>query len=451
MRAKKAALGGLLGIAPLLTPIGSTMAQEGLNASLTIGERLRNVSEEGFTTPQNEGTSAVTTLGFSLLSETVSQTLSLDLGTDIPIYADDNDNFNSSFVLEDPFARLAYTLDNRNSLLALTTSYRRSDVGTSNFFDETLDEDVVTGGGKRELSSARFALTLGREAPVTTDLSYTYLRSTFDQADPSTSDSTTNTLNGRVTFQLSPVASTFVFADWSEQDQDLATQSDRTTSSAGLGASYDISPVTRVTAQVSYDRDEDATRTNDGIGFQFGLRRDVSRGSIDFDASGTETINGLRQTVSVGRSYNLQRGSIFFSLGAVKEESAPVEPLANLRLSLDLTDTSRFNIGLNQSADVDDEDFNTIRTRLNVNYDLDINSLSFLSASLQLANDNRTGNGGGDDSRAVLASLTYNREITRDWDLVSGISYESDQNANSSDTKTRTVFVGIEKTFDFRP
>lgn len=447
MRAKRIILSGLASAAPLLILIDSTRADPGLSASLTLGERLRHVEKDGFSRPQDEGTSAVTTFDFSLDSETAGETFSLDLGADIPLFFDDNDN--SSSTLEDPFARLDYTRENRSTLLSFSTSYRESDVGESNFLDETVDDNVVTGGGTRELLSGRVALTLGRESPVRTDLSYSYLRSTFEDADPDQSDSTTNTVAARVTFRLNPVASAFVFADWRDEDRDLASQSDRTTSALGIGTTYDISARSRVTAQLSYDRDEDDTDSNEGLGFQFGATRAVSTGTYSVDLSGTETIDGFRQQVSGGRSYNLARGSFSFSLGAVKDEGTSVEPLANLQLALQLTEISRFNLGLSQSPDFDDNDDSVIRTRLNVGYNLDINAVSSLSADFQVAEDDRFGTNAG-DSRSILASLSYNRALTRDWDLVGGISYESDQNENRADTNTSTVFLGVERTFDFR-
>lgn len=450
MQVKKAGMVGILIAVPVVIPISRTMAEESLRATFTIGERLRSVSEQGFASPQNEGTSLVTTLGFGLSAENNNQIFSLNLGTDVPVYLDDNDNLNSSFLFEDPFAQLNYSLQNRSSLLSFNSSYRRSDVTSSNFFDETLDEDVVIGGGKREIYSVGTSLTLGQEQPVTTDLRYNFLRSEFDQADPNQSDSTTQSVNGRVSFRITPLASIFVFGDLRQEDRDLATQSDRTTTSAGIGADYSISAVTSVTAQVSYDKDESDTVQNDGTGFMFGVDRDVPTGTYSFDVSGTETINGFRQQASVGRSYDLQRGSIVFSLGALREENTSIEPLANLSLNLALTDTSRINIGLSQRPGFDDNDVNVIRTRLSAGYDYEINSLSSLSVDFQLANDNRFGTSANDSSSA-LASLSYNRAVSRDWDLVSGFSYETDRNDNQADQNTSTVFLGLEKTFDFRP
>jgi hypothetical protein len=444
---------GLIGIviaAPLAVPITGLLAQEGKQASFTIGERLRYVNEEGFSTPQNEGFSLVTTLAYAYQVQNANQTFTFDTGTSVPLYAQDNNNFNSTFVLEDPFARVGYILENRTSALAFNASYRRSDVGLSNFFDETIDEDVVTGGGKRDIYATGVRLTFGRETPVSTQLGYAYLRSEFTDADPSLDDSTTQIIDGRVDFRLSPVASVFVFADWREEDRDRLINPTRTTTSYGIGTTYALSSVTDVTARLSYDTDEDDLTSNEGLGFGFGLARAVSDGTWRLDASGTETIDGFRQQISGGRSYDLKTGGFGYTIGAVKDEGTSIEPLVNLFWNQEISDTSRFNVILGQNPSFDDDDNSVIRTRLAIGYQYDINSISSLSADFRVANDNRFGSD-ATDSRSAIASLSYNRAVGGNWDLVSGISYETEQRDNRQDLNTSTIFVGIERTFDFRP
>lgn len=455
MQAKKTVLVGTLVALPVLIPVGRSMAEEGLRGTLTIGERLRSVSESGFPTPEDEGTSAVTTLNFGLTSENANQQLTLGLSTNIPYFFEDDDTLNSGNTLEDPAARLGYSIENRSSRLTFDTSYRRTDVGTSTFFDETIDQDVVSGAGTRTFVSARTGLTLGEDGPVTATLSHDYLRSTYsDTADPTLSDSTTHSLNGRLSFRVTPVASAFVFANWREQDQELATASDSTTQSIGIGGSYEISPVTSVSAQLSYDEDERVnsitSSSASGIGYLFGLRRATSNGAYTFDFSSTETTNGERQEASVGRSLDLKRGSIAFTLGMSRTGDSSFEPLANLDLNYDISETSNISASLSQVSDIDDDDQNTIQTRLNVSYNYEINALSSLSAGLRIANDNELGVGSV-DARTISANLSYTREVGQDWGLVSGIQYETEQNDNRADRNTRTVFVGLEKTFNFRP
>lgn len=450
MQAKTKGLIGILIAAPLSVPFTGLLAQEGRQASLTVGERLRYVNEEGFINPQNEGFSLVTTLDYTYRSETPSDTLTFDLGTAIPLYAEDNNNFNSTFVFEDPYARIGYIRENRASALAFNASVRRTDVGLSNFFDETIDEDVVVGGGKRELYAAGVRLTFGRETPVQTQLGYSYLDSKFIDAAPQNVDTTTQTIDGRVDFRLSSVATVFAFAAWREEDRDRALNPTRTTTSYGLGTNYILSSVTDATFQLSYDTDEDGLTRNEGLGFRFGIGRARPNGTLRLDVSGVETIDGFRQEASVGRSYDLKAGGFGFTLGAVKDEGTSVEPLLNLFWNRDINETSRIDVALGQEPDFDNLDRSVIRTRLSIAYRYDINSISSLSANFQVANDNRFGTD-ANDTRSAIASLSYTRDVGQDWDLVSGISYETEQRNIGNDLTTSTVFVGLERRFDFRP
>ncbi|MBW4710769.1 hypothetical protein KX928_23510 [Roseobacter sp. YSTF-M11] len=452
MQAKKAVLVGTLVAVPVLTPIGRPLAEEALRATLKVGERIEHVSESGFTRPRDDGTRAITQLDFGLTSETSNQRLSLSLGTGIAL---DFSNTSDRDTLDDPSANLTYAIENRSTVLTFDTSYRRADVGESNFFDELANENVVVDEGTRTTVSARTGLILGQDGPVTGDFDYFYLRSTFsDTIDPSRSDETVNSLNGRVTFRLSPVASAFVFANWRERDQDLATASDRTTQAIGIGGSYDISSVTSVNAQISYDEDETVSSiqstSTDGLGYSLGLTRVVPNGSYDVNFSSTETVNGARHQATVGRSLDLKRGLLSFSVGVVDFEGASTEPLANLGLNYELTATSQFNVNLSQTPTINNDDSSTINTRLNIDYRQDLNALSYLSAGLLVASSNEVGPGAVDDS-VIEASLTYGRAVGDDWDLISGISYETDRSDNRADRNTRTIFIGLEKTFDFRP
>lgn len=454
MQIKKTAVLGSIITGGLLFPVVQPLAQEGIRATLELGQRIETVEESGFTTPQDEGTRTLTTIDFGLTSETSNQRLDLSLNTAIAVELGSNDS--TTDTVDDPSARLSYDVENRNSQLSFYTAYRRGDVGASNFFDELLGENVIVDGGKRTTFSVGSDLSFGRESPVTTTLGYAYLRSTFsDLPDSSTqSDSTTNRVEARVTFRLSPVASVFVFGRWRENDQDLATAVDQTTQSFGIGSEYDISPVTRITAQVSYDREDSessiSSNSNSGSGFALGITRTAPRGIYSADLSQEQTINGAQYQLLFGRSIELQRGDLRFSLGGVKRDGLSADPLANLSLSYELTPLSNINITLDQRASVDDNDVSTINSRLNVNYNYTLNALSSLSAGLQIA-EVRASDIDGSDESDITASLTYRRELGADWDLISGLRYESSRSENAEDRDTSTLFVGLAKTFDFRP
>ena len=450
MQVEKAVLAGLLLAVPAVLPVSQTFAQDGVRGSLTLGETLRSVTETGPGINENEGTSLVTELGFRLSSETPQDQLLFTFSTLVPLYADDNDSLNSDFFFEDPTARLLYTRESRSSLFTFSGSYRQTDVGTSSFFDETSDQDVVTGGGRRTLASVRSGITLGRDAPITFDGSYRFLDSSYEDAAPSLLDSQTQSIDTELSFRLSPVASAFVFADWEEENEDGG--SDRTTTSVGVGARYSISARTDVSASLFLDNDEiinsDNDRDEDGLGARFSVNHAVPNGSWRVGMSSRQTIDGTRNGLSLGRQMLILPGSLDFSLGVSRTGDEDIEPLANVTLNMALTDTSNLVASLRQSVDSDNDGNNTVRTRLNMSYSYDINSLSSLSGNFLLASDNRPSVTGGDETTYQIG-LRYRHDLGQDWDLISGISFENEQNESSADRITRTIFVGVERTFDF--
>lgn len=445
MQVRQAELIGGLCIALTILPVSYSFAD--VESRLTLGERLRSVSESGFATPQNEGTSLVTTLDYQLRSQTKSDTLQFNLSTDIPLFLENNDNQASEYTFEDPSTRLIYTRDNKNSLLSFDGRARSTDVNRSNFFDETIGEDVVFGDGRRDLLSFRTNLVLGRDAPVSTELGYSFLKSDFRDAGPELSDSITQNADAQVSFRLSGVATSFVFAEWRDEDRDDPQQTDRTTRRAGLGASYDISALTQVTGRIAYEEDNASTES-DGIGYSLSILRVAPNGDYSLDASSEVTVDGRRNNLSLGRNLLIPRGSVGFSLGVSKTESEDIEPLVNLRLAYAASERSSINANVQQFADINDNDRTTIRTRIRVDYGYEINSISSLSAGLSLVNDSGPSSS---DATAARIELGYNYALGQEWNLVSGISYEIDSEDARSDQKTREIFIGLQRSFDFRP
>jgi len=47
--------------------------------------------------------------------------------------------------------------------------------------------------------------------------------------------------------------------------------------------------------------------------------------------------------------------------------------------------------------------------------------------------------------------VTYRYDVGSDWDLVTGYEYSSVRTDGQEDRDTSTLFLGIERSFDFRP
>lgn len=439
---------GVLTCIPVAIPF-TGWAEEGIRATLGVSSRLESVEKEGFTTPQDEeGLRFSTRLNFGLSSETRFQQFDLSFGTSLV------QNFSESeFDNEDPSVRLNYRLENRNAVLSFGSFYNRTDVDQANFILEE-GEDIEVGDGDRTVRGFNTALTVGRDGPVQLDFSQRYSRSTFSNTvDPDLSDSTRENYSARATFRINPVLSANIFATRDTVERDNPDDNDQEDESYGIGASYEINPVLSVSGQLSYDRSESTSttsRNSDGLGYSLDVSRALSRGALTAGFSGTETINGTRYQIRAGRSLDLPRGSIFVSVGATKTDGTSVQPLVNLGVEYALTELSQISVDVSQSSTVNQDDDESIRTRLGIRYTHTLSDISSLSAGAQLASSNGVEDDGVDRS-SLSADLTYRRAVGADWDMVTGYSYSTSQRDGQEDRNTSTLFLGLEKTFDFRP
>ena len=251
------------------------------------------------------------------------------------------------------------------------------------------------------------------------------------------------------------MASVNVFASHKEVDAETVGANDRTTRRAGIGGSYDISPTLTATAEISYDKietnDNAGTITStDGIGYSLGLTRELGNGALNFNFSENETVNGKHRQASIGRKTTFKRGTLSYSLGVTKTDGLSIQPLANLDVDYELDKNSSLKVTLSQESTVNDDDETTINSRLGLTYARKLNALSSLTAGLQVI-DRNTFTTGGEDQTSVRLNLSHRYDVGGDRDLVSGYSYTKTKRDTQSNRKTSTLFIGLEKAFDFRP
>ena len=417
---------------------------------MDFSQRLEYVEEEGVDVDSDEGFRSITGLAFGLTSETQSQRLSFNASTNLALsLSGDSD---SEF--EDTLLSLDYARASRNSELTFGVSYRRDEVDDLVFDAGLLDDDLTTGDGTREIFGFSSGLVLGREGPITATFTQAFERSHFsDVDDPSLNDSETRAVTGRLSFQASPVLSTDAFFSWRELDEDGLTAIDRTTRRFGVGVGYDISPATSLAAAVFYDDTESRGATvteTSGIGYSLALANARPNGEIRLRFEQEETINGTRREGLIGRSYTLRRGTLSFDVGLTRTDGFSTETLANVAWDFALDPLSNIRLELDQTAAVNDDDSEVVNTRFDLSYTRDITSLSAISAGIELADENVIGTSIGDE-QSVRFDLTHRYEMTRDWDLVSGFEYSSIDDEGSERRERSMLFVGVERSFGFRP
>ena len=394
-----------------------------------------------------------TILGFGLESVTKVQRFALDLGTDIEEGREDQ----SSVDVTNSFANLSYDRNTRNALIGLDLSYRESDTD-SDFFDDDFDLDgnvINQDSGTRETYRYGLEWAVGREAPIGASVNLNYSEINYsDTTDPDRTDQSDTDIRGQVDFRITPLITTNLTGRYSDFDAQ-GNGTNRETTGFGAGVVLDISRIYSADVSLSYDRIErtgDETGTDEGISIDTGLTRAMPNGSIGlrFRSDLETNDNGRRSFLSVEREMELPRGALSYSIGLTGAgDIIGTDPL----LSLDYTESLRtgsLSIGLAQNVNTDNDNNEEINTTFSVGYDQPINRLSGFGVNFAFRDRNELGDTPNDGQRIDL-SLSYRHDLTRDWGLVSGISHASSTEDNDDDRRRTTIFVGVQRSFNWTP
>ncbi len=422
----------------------------GLNVTLDVIQRLENIEEDGFTGTDGAGFRSLTTLGFGLSSVTRSQSLELALssGLAVPFEGDGDAAF------EDNLAAVEYSRSSRDSELTFGARYRRDSVDDLAFDASFEDDDIVTGVGEREVLTLTSGLIVGREARVTGTFAHTYETSDyFDTLDPTLTDSETQVVDARVSFQLTRTLTVDVFGVWRDEDESGVDATDRVTTEIGTGASYRIDPVTILAGEISFSEEESDGATpldTEGWNYALSATRERPNGEVFVEYIQEDALTGTRRQLIAGQDLTLQRGTVAYSLGVTETDGFDPQLLASLALAYDLDRNGTASIVLSQEGTVNGDDEEVVNSRLNISYVRELSSVSELAASFDLVDENVL-DAAGDDERSFSFDVTYDYELTRDWGLTSGYEYTLVRLDGTEDRSRSTVFLGLQRSFAYRP
>ena len=426
----------------------------GMQATFDITQRLEFSDNPGLDADGDSDFYGRTVLGFGLQSITKVQSFAFNLGTDIEEFQDDNDD---DIDITNSFATLNYTRNTRNALFGLNLSYRESDTD-SEFFDDDIDQDggiITQDDGTLVSFGYGLRAAVGQEAPIGASFDWNYNELEYkDTSDPDLNDSTRNNFSGQVDFALSPRISTSLVGTYDDFDTEDPTGTDRESKGLGLDTSLEVSPILTADIGLSYDRIErtgGTNRTDEGVSGSIGLTRALSNGSIgiSYESDVFANDDGRRSFFSVSRDMELPRGALSFSLGATGSDALGTDPLVEADYRHDLP-TGLITLGLSQRVVVDEDDNEEINTSLRAAFDQEINAVSGYGINFAFF-DRNVLDDAGDDGQRYDIGLTYRHELTRDWGLVSGISYTHTSEDNDDDRDRTTVFIGLQRSFDWTP
>ncbi len=441
-------------------PLVSAWAQEsGLEITATIKETLRSSDNlERIANPSGRSTIAQTDLTFGLTSETQTQQLAAQFGGTIEAgyFADRDDNdpdFSQSFF------NLNYAREVQSALLSFDAVYRKSDVRDTDFASDFDDRDLIVDQGELASYGLSFGLETGRDAPfgLTFDVALRE-RNYSNTTDEDLFDSETQSYDFAARFDLSQTATLRALAEYSEYDAQDSEDTLRESTSFGFGLGYEISPSLRFNGQITHDRTEttetlSGTRrqtVDQGPSYEFGLTLDRPNGTIGTRYNSIVRSTGRRSTFWLDRTLDLPRGGLEVSLGVTESDDTSSRAIGNLAYSHELP-SGAFTANLSQSATTRNEDNDeAVRTSLTLGYDHQITAISRIGASANFADLNVISGTGNDTERSTFA-ITYSREVTRDWDLTTGFEHSYSKEDTQSNRTSNTVFLGLERSFSFRP
>ncbi|WP_299850497.1 hypothetical protein [uncultured Roseovarius sp.] len=410
--------------------------------------------EEGNTTL------STTSLTFGLTTETHNQSLSVLAGAklragEIPSGSD----IETGFV--EPRISFSYMREAANSVLDLDGSYRQSDISFQPAVSDFADDDGVIvlppdfedleGSGTRRNYNLNASLEIGREAP----LGFVFTASTsgisYDQQTAALSDIERYSAGIRSNFRFSDVTTAFAVFNYDHYEADDIQSTERNTNAVEVGVAQELSERFRFEAAIGFSETEETLfrvldTTTSGVTGRATLSYDMPNGVITGNYATTRDQDGARHNVSVGRSYELPRGEIAVSVGATSKDSGDPALIGSVDYMQDLA-TGNFKVGINRNVSISNEDEERITTTAVMGYNHDINNIS--SLGLDFSYGLSEGNSTADETLRTDVSASYNRDVTEDWKISTGVSYRVRDQDTSGKSDSTSIFVTLKREFDF--
>ena len=453
-----------LAVAAFGAPIGMSRAQqaEPPNPVLTfsIGERLEiSDNPDNVADPEEGGAYLRSDLGVAYLSETRSSSFFWDLDTSIDA-GRFGDGQGSDSRLQTLGSSLVYSRESVSSTLEFGASYRRARLDDTLLFDVLLadefeNEDLVSSGGYRETTGASLDLSLGRETPIGVDLSLSYIDIGYEDtisADPRYRLNFATSVN----LKVSPVLELGVVARADRDERDSLEEYESDSRTLALSAIYAASSTMAVSGEIGMTRTETSRtlngsrRTNAVEGATGAISVDLARpnGTLGVAFRSSLDEEKRRNVIRASRALDLPLGKLAVSAGVSLQEEGDIAPV----LAVDYTrETPRGGLTLAYDRSVStDEDTDRVRSRLGLAYYRQINSVSSWRASVDYASVEVISGRSNRTSR-LGTSLSFQRDLTQDWNLTAGYRYVQADGGEEDERQTNTVFFGISRDFTILP
>lgn len=446
----RAVLPAVLALQPILLS-SQALAQEdapGLVGVLSFSQRLDYSDNPDFVVDPDGGAfEPRTDLGFTLSSVTRTETFRLSLGT---VYEGAFDDDANDFEFVRDTASVTYVREGIASRLELGANYLETELD-DDIIEVVFDpDDLIIDGGSRQRLSASATFETGLNAPFGFRLSTAYSDVSYqDTTDDDLEDSEEFSVDALARFQLTRTLNARALAGWSRETEDDATATERTRRYVGFGLGGETRGGLSFSADITYDEVETdrttGTETTDGVGIDLSVSQARPNGSIGASLSSRVDEDGRLTQARISRALDLPDGQLSFSLGVIDSDDADLRPIASLSYSRE-TKRGALVATLSQTPTTDDGE-SVVNTALRVNYSSEINNISGWSAALAYSESNELGS--EDDASRASATLSYRRNLTKDWDLRAGVTHARRESSDEAERTENSIFLSLERDFSF--
>lgn len=430
----KSALGFAVFSALALQPHVS-LAQDsgGLAVDLSFAQGLVFEDDDFFTRSD---------LGLFVLSQTRSQRLAFNFDTGLEFGEGRRDDLN------DPSARLSYTLENKSTAFNLDLSAREGDIEALVLEDPLNSTTLTSEDGTRTDRSAVASLEFGRQSPFGGVLSQSFSETEYDSSSTSLIDNTIVGTSLTLRFDLDQRISTRLSFDVTDTDRDGGVDLYRT--AVGLGADFAISQTLTASADLGQTRLTESgsvpETVSEGLFFRLALSKELSNGSLSGSLDTDIDENGRVSTARIARDLDLPLGSLQTSFGfSQTDETDNLEPLYGLTWNQDLP-RGAITLSVEQQFGTNSIGSQVLNSRINLQAQQELSSLADLQIGLGLRRADVTG---GIQTDQFDLSIDYTRELNQNWTFVG--NYEHTRRSGANTTTDDTLYLGLRTAVGWRP
>ncbi|MQY44120.1 hypothetical protein GG681_15855 [Epibacterium sp. SM1969] len=422
-----------------------------LSQSLRVTDNIR-LNEES----QGTTTAAETELSFGYRFGSGLQ--SLTLRGDAVARLQDDPVLGSDAGLNDLNFDLEYLRQSANARLQLQAQYLRTDLLFNDPLeqDDLTEEDLGDNTGRRNTITTGLEFETGLQSTVGLRLAVQQQDERYsDVIDPDLFDTDTRSATLTVPVRFSEHTEARLIYFNSRYDAEDLVRTERDSERLTIGLSHALSPISRLSFDVghsevveTFDSRPGFEDRETGAVYNIVWDRDLANGALQASYSSNITQEGRRSTFQIERVLSLPDGSLTVSLGASDGRNSSPRPIGAINWrkqngrSNFSADLSRNSIVSTTTSEV------TETTRLNLLYGLELTTLSSLNFGLRYANISEL-NGPVDeeDRRRASFDVSLNRQVTEDWDLVTGYQFSHARRDTGSSGNSNALFFTLKRDF----